>query len=56
MKNLLIILKVFLTAYTLASFTAWNIDCREWDVLGRWGVIWGTTVVSVCLIYRNKVL
>ena len=44
--TLLVAVFCFFTAYLLASFTNWELDCRKWNYLTRWGVVWGTTVVS----------
>lgn len=54
MKNILTILFIFTIAYFLAAFSNWELDCSKWGMLARWGVIWGTTIVSFIYIFLKN--
>ena len=38
---------LFTIAYGVSSFANWNLDCREWSMLARWGVIWGSFIATI---------
>lgn len=50
---LIITIFTFSLFYIMAAFTAWEIDCREWDELGRYAVVFLTTVISGLIIFHK---
>jgi hypothetical protein len=46
-----VVILVFLWAYAMASFSNWELDCRKWSMLARWGVVWGGSIVCFLLVF-----
>lgn len=41
---------IFSLLYAIAAFTAWELDCREWDLLGRYAVGLLTVVLTFAVV------
>lgn len=53
--TLLAAVSCFVLAYGMASFATWEIDLRKWDMVARWGVIWGSFTATILCVMLRKV-
>lgn len=55
MKTLLTFIISFILFYLFASFIAFDLDCRNWDALGRYGVVLLSVSITIFKAINSEI-